>query len=81
MKNIGCFNSYNKDAFFSKTNAGELLNIQVLGLKILNEEFSSLISNKDNLLFYNHIISSDIESDNLESKFINMLYEIDSKLG
>jgi len=81
LKNIGCFNAYNKDAFFSKTNAGELLNIQVLGLKILNEEFSSLISNKDNLLFYNHIISSDIESDNLESKFINMLYEIDSKLG
>ncbi|MBI65659.1 MAG: hypothetical protein CMG64_05160 [Candidatus Marinimicrobia bacterium] len=81
LKNIGSVSSYNNDVFFTKTQEGELLNIQVLGLKLLNEKFSSLVKDKDNLLFYNHVISSDAEVDDLELKFINMLYDIDYKLG
>ncbi len=81
LKNIGSVSSYNDDVFFTKTQEGELLNIQVLGLKLLNEKFSSLVNDKENLLFYNHVISSDAEVDDLELKFINMLYDIDYKLG
>ena len=81
IKDIGCIKYFNKDLIFSISKEGKFLNVPTLGMNLFNSEFSKMeISENDAELFCQHIISINDKSPDLETNYINMLFELDAQL-
>jgi len=81
VKDLGCIDYFNDDMTFSISDKSKYLNLDILGINLLNSFCADIEINEDVKLYLNHIISNKIEYHDLESEYIDMIFKIDSKFN
>ena len=66
---------------FSISDKSKYLNLDILGINLLNSFCNDIQIDEDIKLYLNHVISNKVEYHDLESEYVDMIFKIDSKFN
>ena len=81
VKDLGCLDYFNDDMTFSISDKSKYLNLDILGINLLNSFCNDIQIDEDIKLYLNHVISNKVEYHDLESEYVDMIFKIDSKFN